>query len=121
MPFVEDLDQFVDEADFGEPMEWNGIVFNAIFDNETYRVEGGVTVPVDIQQPRITTKTSNTAGMTLGDPILRVQPNIPYTIETIAPDGTGMSVLGLAAAGHLQDRIDTLQRDAEERQRQRQG
>lgn len=105
MAFKEDFDQFLELPDFGEPFDWNGNSFNGIFDNETYRVEGGDTVvPVDVQRPSVHLKTEDTAGMQAGDRITRVDYGILYTIETFAPDGTGMTTLGLSAASSQAER-----------------
>ena len=121
MAFVEDFDQFLDLNDFAEPFEWNGNVFNGIFDNETYQVEGEASVPVHIQQPTVLIKASDSYGMNQGDKIVRVEPNVEYRMQTFAPDGTGMMVVGLSAVSGLDARRDTEQRTGQQRQRQRQG
>ena len=97
MAFTEDFDQFLDLNDFAEPFNWNGNVFNGIFDNETYQVEGEGSVPVHIQQPTVLIKTSDSKLMSQGDKLTRVEPNIEYRVQTFAPDGTGMTLVGLSA------------------------
>ncbi len=99
MPFKEDFDQFLDTGDFGEEFKWNSKVFNAIFDNTTYSVDAGESqVPVDIQQPIVHVKDADIDGMEQGERITRLSNSVIYVVQTLAPDGTGMTNLGLAKA-----------------------
>lgn len=99
MAFKEDFDAFLSTSDFAEELEWNGSSFNGIFDNETYSVEGADSpVPVDIQQPKFLTKDAAIVGIKQGDSVLRISTSTIYIVQSLAPDGTGMTEVRLSRA-----------------------
>lgn len=98
MAFEEDFDQFIDPADFGEEFRRGTDIFYGIFDNETYTVEGEGDVGVDTQQPMILVKDSDISNWIEGEVITRVLTSVDYIVRTFAPDGTGMTQLGLSKA-----------------------
>jgi hypothetical protein len=99
MAFKEDFDQFLETADFGEEMQWGSKVFNAIFDNATYQIDNGESqVPVDVQQPIAHAKDADVVGLEQGDRLIRLSNGVEYLVQTFAPDGTGMTNLGLSKA-----------------------
>jgi hypothetical protein len=99
MAFKEDFDQFLFQEDFGEEIRWGQKVFNGIFDNTTYKVDAGeAQVPVDVQQPIVHVKDTDVEGITQGTHLTRTSSGIEYVVQTLAPDGTGMTNLGLSKA-----------------------
>ncbi|MCH9835900.1 hypothetical protein K0U83_09570 [bacterium] len=91
----DDLDQFLDPDDFGEAFTWNATTIYGIFDNDSYTVEGANDAPIHIQKPTVLVKTSDIPTMAQGDSITKVRTNQTYTVQIFAPDGTGLTVLGL--------------------------
>ena len=95
MAFTEDLDVFVDPDDFGEPFVFSGKRIYGIFDNDTYTVDNMNGVPIDIQRPTLLVKDSDVTTLAQGAKVTRVSDSQAYSVQLIAPDGTGMTLLGL--------------------------
>jgi hypothetical protein len=95
MAFTEDFDQFLDPADFGEAFTWSGNTIYGIFDNETYVVEDRGGVEIQIQRPSVLFKDADVVGMAEGDTVTRVLDAQAYAVRLFAPEGTGMTVIGL--------------------------
>ena len=97
MAFKENFDAFLPTYDFGEELRWGTTVFAAIFDNETYKVDGGeAQVPVDIQEPVFVTKDSAIDGLSQDDEIVRLSTGVRYLVKGMSPDGTGMTQVKLS-------------------------
>jgi hypothetical protein len=97
--FKENLDQFLDVADFGLIVTWDGTDYNGIFDNTTTATDVNGVVQVDSQQPLILVKEIDFKGAAQGDLIhvtdINLDLDADYTITALAPDGTGMVQIAL--------------------------
>ena len=100
--FKENLDQFLDPADFGLVITWNGSEYHGIFDNTTVAEDIDGSVRVDSQQPLILVKEDDFRGAEQGDLVHVEEVNLSldadYTITALAPDGTGMIQMALNEA-----------------------
>ncbi len=97
--FKEDLDVFLDPAEFGLVIRWNGDEYNGIFDNTTVAADVDGVVQVDSQQPALLVKDEDFSGIKQGDVLNVSDPNLNldqnYAVTAVAPDGTGMTTLAL--------------------------
>ena len=100
--FKENLDQFLDPADFGLTVTWDGVDYEGIFDNTTVATDINGVVQVDSQQPLLLVKYSDFKDAGQGElvHVLDINLNIDadYTITAISPDGTGMMQMALNEA-----------------------
>jgi hypothetical protein len=85
-------------ADFGEDVRFvpqNAAVrtVKCIFDNLYQEINGGMTVGISMQQPRIFCQTSDIVGVAEGDIVKRC--TTIYIIRVIMEDGMGMTELML--------------------------
>lgn len=100
-PSWENLDDFLDPADFAGPVvlhPQNGQdrTINGIFDAPFLNAQLGEYEP-ETSQPRVTAKASDLVGITRGD-MATVDGEV-YDVMAVEPDGTGMAVLRLAPRG----------------------
>lgn len=91
MAFDEDLAAFF--ADFGAPVALGAATFAGIFDAEALAAMGGM---FDATGPQVLCRSSDVAAATGGSPI-SVR-GVAYTVRSIQPDGTGMTLLRLETA-----------------------
>jgi len=87
------MDRMLMLQDFGEQVSANSprigqIRFMAIFDND-HQLVAGQTVDFSTQEPRLTCKTSDVAGLKAGDTI--TVRNDVFHVAVIMPDGTGIT------------------------------
>jgi len=97
--FKENLDQFLDPADFGLVVTWDGNDYEGIFDNTTVAADINGVVQVDSQQPLLLVKEIDFKEAAQGDVVhvkdVNLNLDADYTITAMAPDGTGLVQLAL--------------------------
>lgn len=84
---------YLDIADFGTTVtKADSSTFSAIWDYRFVLVQpNGLTVGTESREPRVSARTSDVAGLTIGDS-LTISGNA-YVIRGVEPDGTGMTQL----------------------------
>jgi hypothetical protein len=92
---------FFDPNDFGDAASYtvqggSAVTVNGIFDNEFVEVDAGGTIPVAMEQPTFTCRTSDVSSASEGDSITIKTVN--YTVRVVQSDGTGVTVLVLEEA-----------------------
>lgn len=86
---------FLDTDEHGVTATWGAASVPGIFDNEFTAIDGlGLPVAVDSAMPRFTCRTADVDGITGGDPV--TINGTGYTVRSVQPDGTGMTVLVLS-------------------------
>jgi hypothetical protein len=97
--FKENLEQFLDPADFGLIVTWDGNDYEGIFDNTTVATDINGVVQVDSQQPLILVKEVDFKGALQGDIVhvtdINLNLDADYQITALAPDGTGLVQIAL--------------------------
>lgn len=93
LPLAADLAAILNVNEFAVAVTYNGATINGVFDNETVPVEAGGFVPVHQEQPRLTCRTADVAG--IADDQTMVISGVTYKIRAWIHDGTGVTVVQL--------------------------
>ena len=93
LPLAADLLAILNVQEFAVAVTYNGATINGVFDNETVPVEAGGFVPVHQEQPRLTCRTADVAG--IADDQTMVISGVTYKIRAWIHDGTGVTVVQL--------------------------
>lgn len=100
MPAWDNLDDFVDPADFAVPMTFmldagGSVTVNGIFDAPFLDAQAG-EYNMETIQPRLTAKAADLARVRRGD-TARLN-GMTYDVLAIEPDGNGFAVASLSVA-----------------------
>lgn len=80
-------------SDFGVTVEWSGVDFIGIFDNNYHAAEFGGSVAFATSQPKLTCRTADITSVTVGT-TLTIEA-VDYTVQVVMNDGTGVTELTL--------------------------
>lgn len=95
MPVETEADRaiFLNTDDFGSAVTYNGSTFNAVFDNETFEIEGPGSVPYLQERPMIECRTTDVSNIAEAD--VMVIAGITYHVKMWFHDGKGMTKVEL--------------------------
>lgn len=89
----DDLTAMFSTDDFGQTFTHSSGSFVGIFDEPMEDIDAGGGVPFLLTQPRITAKTIDLTGVTVGTTL--TSGGNSYKVRVVLPDGTGVTVLAV--------------------------